>query len=755
ERPEVPEGSWPVYGGTPAREAPAHPVGDVGSVVWKGNTHWRLRDDDYPQMYQGFRGAIPNPTLLPSFFPIHPVVDGGAVFFQNGGTVFSLNLLTGKNNWLWNGPLVSGIDGRTNPGTILTVAVDDARVYANLEVPVPRAVPRGAGAFQGYAVIFPIPQRRLVALDRNTGTLVWSHANDMIAGTEDEPLLTDLNVGSAPLIVGDTVFAAASVLDNRYSCYLYAFEKATGKVRWRTRLCTGQQELNLFGRVLKELAPAAVSERDGVLYVVTNLGVAAAVERRSGEILWIRGYPQIPIPLAMNWRTSRERRTTWANSPPIVTEDALYFTPTDSWDLVALDRKDGSLRFLYPDGEDGWTDPEPRYLIGVNERHVYLGGRQVSAVDRRTGKLVWHETQGAFLKTRERREEARGRGVVTPDAVLTMTAAGLYAFHPDTGERLRFVPMAPLSTELRSQDGEVVSGGNLVCSGGVLLVAGREQIGGWYETEKIHARLKQRAEEDPGNPRLALELGDIYATWRKFGDAVREYERALAKLDGVPEPSRGRLEFRAKKGLFVIHMGEGEKAWRAAAKAGEDGKQRALRDRAATRYRAALAAAVDDEGRLAAMLSLTGYHLASGKPAELQALYERMARDLGDIRHTFPSFGKIPAGLYALVNLADLARETGRPGRAIEHLQAIFAAYPTEELFRNTSAVAYARREIERIISINGREVYAPFESEAESARQKAASEGDTATLVRLIDLYPNSLSAQAATVTAARLLIA
>ncbi|MEN8150003.1 MAG: hypothetical protein ABFS86_09275, partial [Planctomycetota bacterium] len=55
ERPEVPEGSWPVYGGTPAREAPAHPVGDVGSVVWKGNTHWRLRDDDYPQMYQGFR----------------------------------------------------------------------------------------------------------------------------------------------------------------------------------------------------------------------------------------------------------------------------------------------------------------------------------------------------------------------------------------------------------------------------------------------------------------------------------------------------------------------------------------------------------------------------------------------------------------------------------------------------------------------------------------------------------------------------
>ena len=48
----------------------------------------------------------------------------------------------------------------------------------------------------------------------------------------------------------------------------------------------------------------------------------------------------------------------------------------------------------------------------------------------------------------------------------------------DVGERLLVVDPVEL---LAHRPGEV----------------GREQIGGWYETEKIHARLKARAAEDP------------------------------------------------------------------------------------------------------------------------------------------------------------------------------------------------------------------------------------------------------------------
>jgi len=753
EPPPVSADSWPVYGGTPSREAGALPVGEVGRVVWKRNTNWRVREDDRLVGGARYYSNFLNGTLLPSYFPIFPVVSGGTAFYQNGGTVFATNLLTGQEEWYWNGPLVGNIEGRTNPGTVLSLAVDDRLVIANLEVPVPGTLPREVREWHQRPVIFSIPQRRLFALDRTTGELIWSHANESIRGRPDEAQLKGLNVSSPPLLLGDTIYVAASVLDNRYFCFLYAFEAATGKILWRTRICTGQQELNLFGRVIKELAPSAVSERDGVLYVVSNLGVAAAVDRRTGEIQWIKGYPQIPIPLAMTWHTAVERETTWTNAPPIVTEDALYFTPTDSFDLVALSRKDGSLLFLYPDGEDGWIHPEPRYLMGVSEKYVYLAGQQVAAVDRRTGKLVWRSTQGAFIKGSEKREEAHGRGLVTEDAILTMTAAGLYRFHPETGKRLSFTPMEPLSRALRSS--HEVAGGNLTFAGGVLLVTGRGQIGAWYSTEEIHAELKARADADPTNPRLAVELGDIYATWEKYGDAVREYERGLRLIPRLPAAERERLEFAAKKGLFTIHLGEGRKAWQEAAELEDERKKKAKRSAAAKRFRSALAAAVDEDGRLQAMLELASYHLASGKQIKLRDLYEEMERDLGPVRYEFPSYGLVPAGLYALVNLADLAREMDRPARAIEHLHAILADYREEDLFRNTDSGIYARREIDRIILDHGREIYAPFETRARMAMDEAAALGDTEDLLGLLDRYPNSRAAEQAAVTAARLLIA
>jgi len=753
ETPPVSATAWPVYGGSAAREAPARPVGKIGGVVWKRNTNWRVRDDDRVSTGgRGYSGPL-NGTILPSYFPIFPAVHGGTTFYQNGGTIFATNLLTGQEEWYWNGPLVSNIEGRTNPGTVLSVAVNDSMVVANLEIPVPGTLSREVRKWHGRSVIFPIPQRRLFALDRTTGELIWSHGNDAIRGRPDEALLENINMSSPPLILGDTIYATASTFDSRYFCYLFAVDAATGKVRWRTVICTGQQELNLFGRVIKELAPGAVSERDGVLYVVSNLGVAAAVDRRTGELQWIKGYPQIPIPLAMTWHTAVERETTWTNAPPIVTDDTLYFTPTDSWDLVALNRKDGSLRFLYPDGEDGWTQPEPRYLLGVNESYVYLAGRQVTAVNRHTGKLVWRTTQGAFLKDKEKREEAHGRGLVTDDAILTMTAAGLYRFHPETGKRLEFTPMDALSRALRS--GRAVAGGNLTYAGGVLLIAGREQIGAWYSTEEIHAELKARADADPTNPRLAIELGDIYATWEKFGDAVREYERGLSLLGRLPAEERERLEFAANKGLFTIHLGEGRKAWQEAADIEDGRKKKAKRNAAAKRFRAALDSAVDEDGRLQAMLSLAGYHLATGRQGDLRDLYEAMERGLGPVRYEFASYGLVPAGLYALVNLADLAREMERPQRAIEHLTKILSHYREEELFRNTDSGAYARREIDRIISDHGRETYAPFEDRARKEMDRAANTGDTDGLLGLLDLYPNSRASEQAAVGAARLLIA
>jgi hypothetical protein len=152
EKPPRPDSSWPVYGGT-ADRAYASPVPETAGIpVWQRQTNYLIKDDDYS--YGGRRGwgssyTALSPVLIPDFFPIHPVIHGGVAYFQNGGTIYAANLLTGKEEWFWNGPLVHSIDGKTNPGTIMSLAVSDRLVIANLEIRVPNMPERGVREFQG------------------------------------------------------------------------------------------------------------------------------------------------------------------------------------------------------------------------------------------------------------------------------------------------------------------------------------------------------------------------------------------------------------------------------------------------------------------------------------------------------------------------------------------------------------------------------------------------------------------------------
>ena len=128
----------------------------------------------------------------------------------------------------------------------------------------------------------------------------------------------------------------------------------------------------MFGQPWREYVASPIAEKDGVLYVSTNLGLVAAVDRRLGSVLWLAPYPQIPIQPTMNYRP-QPRRLSWYSNPPIVHEGRLYVTPLDSDTMIAFDAASGRRLFEVKrnprDSEDDVRRspdrPDYRYMIGV------------------------------------------------------------------------------------------------------------------------------------------------------------------------------------------------------------------------------------------------------------------------------------------------------------------------------------------------------------------------------------------------------
>lgn len=737
----VSPGSWPVFGGTPARVAPAPEFREVGPDGWSHSTQFRYKNADSGGRMI-FRDSSMPANLLGNHYPINPIVDRGVIYYHNGFTLFAVNLYTGKTVWSFNGNNLRLSDGKTNPGTILAPAVEGNRVFASLEVPAPMPED-GSETFAGQVVIYYIPQRRLFAVSRSTGKLLWGHDDESLAALGLFEL-ENINVSSPPLVIDDTIYVTATRSKQRFSSYVLAVNARDGSLEWMTRICTGQQELNLFGRPIKEVAGSAVSERDGKLYCVSNLGVAAALDRRTGQIEWVKGYPFVRIPFSMQWHTTPERRPTWQNGAPVVTDDAVYFTPTDSRHLVALNREDGSLRFLFDGGDPTYPDDEVyRCFLGIMGEYLYVTGPRLLAIHRKTGKVVWGNAAGRFSQTRgsRYREEAEGRGLVTEDAILVSTDRGIYAFDPQTGSQ-KFFGAVTRDEPKRSSRSEA-SGGNLVLAGETLLLARRYTLLAFYSWTDVYQELGERSKQEPDNPALALEMAEVFTQGGRLSEAVDAFHRAEKLAADLPAEEAATIHQAAGRGLYQIHMLEGVRA-----------VQEAKRQAALRQFKAALAAATTPLDQVRALLALADLYRSEGQSVRLKEIYVRMADELGDTVYDFTTLGRVPVGLFALINLTDMATDSDEPLDAVAQLSRIISEYPHREILGSTESQNYARMRISALIAEHGRTIYAREEHKARLLLESASESKSIEDLSEIVRLYPNSQTAPRAAVLLGELLL-
>ena len=123
---------------------------------------------------------------------------------------------------VWEHTLWKGAE-TTNGNLRHAVTIVNGRVVS----PFIRAVSRQE-LYRGIPIKEEIPNRRLVALDLETGRRLWDHR------TSEEVLLRKASVAVAPIASGGYLFFGAVLREAVLKSYLVCVEASTGRLVWPT-----------------------------------------------------------------------------------------------------------------------------------------------------------------------------------------------------------------------------------------------------------------------------------------------------------------------------------------------------------------------------------------------------------------------------------------------------------------------------------------------------------------------------------------
>ncbi len=717
------DAEWPLLGGDPSMNRAMAPAGDRRPRQW-----WQPID---VPLDPGGRYAGPDfgsdGDESSSFPPFLPVVGNGLVYVHTGLRVEAYQLYNGKLRW--SGPDPAPLRRSTSQyldrRLVFSAALDGDRLFAAIEVPASKQ----PLSWSFHRIVVPLPERRLFAFDAETGAVVWTHfdAPSRAPGApkfdpETEEFARRASVVSPPTIVGDSVYVVASYFEGKILSFLCAFDKRTGRLRWRTLLCTGQQELNMFGQPWREYIASPIAEKDGVLFVSTNLGLVAAVERRMGAVLWLAPYPQIPIEATMNYQP-RPRRPSWYSNPPVVEDGRVYVTPLDSDTLSAYDAGSGRTVFevkrnvgsFDASGRRDVDRPDYRYLVGVRKGLILVAGGKVAAHDAETGRKRWD------FRFPDPKETAVGRGGASESHLFFCGSRGIYTLDIETGKLVR--DRVPLPEE----GGEP---GNLVSTGFFLVCASENRCQVFYQWDDVFEELKNRIASRPEDPALLLEVGNVYKQGRDFTRAIASFRKAI-EVARAERPDHEAI-LGARRGLHDLHMTLGENHWK-----------RGEYDAAEDEFRKSSENAHDEASRVRSYLAIARCHELKGDVTGLIGIYGALLREVPDAplsgSDVPQKYQGMRSGLYALLLSAEKLVSAGDRERAAEMYQKIIASYPDDIVGGDSHARDFAIAGISALLRDAGPAVYARFEERARALHERASMERDEALFRQVLELYPNA----------------
>jgi outer membrane protein assembly factor BamB len=698
--------------------------------IWGGNVrHDLAATQAIPLVPQSWFARIPTENRLGEkrvsgrlaqkeyrYSPYHVVVAGGEVFLSNGVGLYAFDLYSGESRQLFEG-LVDDIETQQRPHVIYGLTYDRGFLYANLEGPNDQPEEK----WHWYDIQVPIPERKLLKIDARSGKVAWILGDP---SRDPEAFLNKVWISSPPIVLGETLFVIGNYFEGMLKCYLLAIDVHSGSLRWRRRLCSGQQELNMFGRPVKELPGTILASDRGVLYAVTGLGAIVAIEAATGDLLWLTRYDRLPV-MATTTSQVRERPPAWANCPPILVEDRLLVAPLDSNRFYCLSATTG--KTLWSRFRSG-----SKYLVWAGRKQVILAGQDLSSLTLGQGSSLWEKGFAGG-------EKVYGQGAVAGNSVYIPTDRALYRFDLTTGRLLA-------RQSLRSVRGNEESpGGNLLVVDGALISVSRKQITVYFDMKKTLQLLQASIQKHPDDPNLHLRLGGMYLKRKQYEEALGcfiQAHRLSTAEDAMPD---GDIRAKARDSLFSIYLllARGSVSERP-----EEGKRW---------YQSARKYATTPEQKIRLLLGEAELFEKLASTEELFRVQNVLIQTFGDHRLLLEG-RRISVGLETLLQRARYEEARLEWAQAVHAYQSILHRFPEEQ----TSGVRQASRpgrevaylEISRLIEEHGRIIYSSQERLARRLFAEAKQGGSGRELRRLLALYPNSEVIPECTLELARILV-
>jgi hypothetical protein len=379
--PQGPPG-WPTTGGDPSRARNGDPLAPPGKLrlLWSSP----ILTETPSTLAETERDLTREVSPI---LPFPPVCDEGHVYVHLGPAVAAYARATGKLDFL--APEMAREDDdfarevdeilAQSPGGRAPTVADGILYFARVLCDEIRDG-RGIG-------LEVLPGNELVAFDTATRKTIWTKE----LNGEGKSATRKVFFRGAPAVKGDRLYVCGAIRDigeegptTKEEAHLFCLDRMSGRVLWRRFLGYGDTEAPAEFPPYSGLAPAVAK---GVVVAVTGLGVAAAFDARTGDLLWLFRYDRKPARererLAEYGRARMvQLRSGWMREPPRIAGDSVYFAPFDAeeafacWLRGSFTQVGFEIEQWAKDRAKGHRHSLLEYLGGLRgQRIIYVGRR--------------------------------------------------------------------------------------------------------------------------------------------------------------------------------------------------------------------------------------------------------------------------------------------------------------------------------------------------------------------------------------------
>jgi hypothetical protein len=282
------------------------------------------------------------------------------------------------------------------------------------------------------------------------GKLLVTLPNEKIESPDDWKVLQNIVFNGAPLIHNNKLYVSGTraqrgSTESWVFCFDVTprgdFSRGEGKLQWKTMICAKKSQGSMGWEELpaEAIEVSSLAEQGGMLYVSTNMGACAGLDRDTGELCWAAKYER-PSP-----RSTSELG--WTGNAPVAFGGLVVIAPDDSRFAFVLDGLWGKKNFEHPMHGRG-APGEFNYVLGVVDNALIIQGRRklysVSLTSFRRGGVKHNAADwGSLNWETENKFDATpfGRGVIAGDKILVPLKGSVALYDVVTGKLDTRIPL--------------------------------------------------------------------------------------------------------------------------------------------------------------------------------------------------------------------------------------------------------------------------------------------------------------------------